>query len=233
MTREQTVKSLLDEYSNALLTGAELSSKVFHVLANTDIDSQLEQLSPEALDWVLWELRDHYAPIVGHDPATYNIIEGVTIDPRRREEYFSDLARRVERLREVELPIVQRWLMDHPLAPRGPFPSSIARGLYTRVKASREVLWNSRPAELGLKQWRVWSEHVGYDILLSLEIELEKSLQRAELGGVGSQEQALAWEGFDRVAHLLGGRQDLTVEERRIVAEARQRRGDRDGSFLP
>jgi hypothetical protein len=233
MNREQTVKEILDEYADGLLTGAGLSGRLLQVLAGADIDAQLAEVSHEALDWVLWELRDNYAPIAGHEPASYGIIEGVTVHPSQQDEYLLGLARREEHLRMVEVPWVQRWLRAHPLPAREPFPSAIVRGLHTRVAADRETLWASKASSLGPKEWRTWPERKRYDDLLSLEIELEKAVQRAELGGAGSQEQALAWEGFDRVAHLLVSREDLSPEEREAAVEARQRRGDRAGWFLP
>lgn len=231
--RVQTVRELLEEYGSGLLSGAELSSSLLQVLAGADIDAQLAEVPPDALDWVLWELRDNYAPIVGHDPASYMIIEGVTVLPGKAEEYRLDFARREERMRTLEIPWVQRWLEAHPLPAREPFSGAVVQRLHARVEASREALWASRPSHLGSKQWRSWSERELYEVLGRLEIELDKSLRRAALGGPGSQEQALAWEGLERVAHLLAAREDLTVEEREVVVEAGQRRGARRGSFRP
>ena len=231
--REQTVKAILEDWDSGLLTRGALPMRLLEVLTTADVDAQLAELSPDRLDWVVWELRDNYAPIIGHDPAAYGIIEGVTVLPGNEEEYRLDLARREEHMRTVAVPSIQRWLRVHPLPARDPFPTAIVRCLHARTERARTTLWASKPPHFGAKQWRTWPERERYDDLLSLEIELEKSLHRAELAGAGSQEQALAWQGLERVAHILAAREDLTVEERQIVIEACQRGGERGGSFRP
>lgn len=55
VSRVQTVSELLEEYGSGLLSGAEFSSSLLQVLAGADIDAQLAEVPPDALDWVLWE----------------------------------------------------------------------------------------------------------------------------------------------------------------------------------
>ena len=233
MDRKQTVRELLDEYDRGLTTRMEVLNKIIDVLVNADVDAQLAEISPHALDWVLWGLRDQYAPIIGHDPDAYSILEGVTVRRGEEEEYRLDLARREERLRTIEIPSIQRWLRAHPLPTRELFPIAVVRGAHARIERDRKALWATMPPHLTQKEQKAWSKRERYDELCSVEIGLYQALERAELAGAGSQEQALAWDGFERVAHLLALREDLTAEERELVINAQRRRRERVGSLQP
>ena len=222
--RQRTLRWLLDAYNQGLITRLEVSHKALEVLANADVDGQLAELSSDELDWVVWDLRDSYAPIIGRDPAAFEILEGVTVQPGAEEEYRQGLARRVERLRTIEVPSIQHWLRAHPLPACNPFPTALVRGLLARVEHDRKAVWSRLPLDLTRREQKTWLKRERYDELCEVGTGLLIALERAELAGAGSQEQALAWNGFFRVAHLLLLRQDLSIEEGEFMIDAQQRR---------
>jgi hypothetical protein len=118
----------------------------------------------------------------------------------------------------------------HPLLPREPFPVDLVRGLHSRTERDFKALLATRPPNLGRKESRAWAENSRIEKLGSLELELKSAVYRAELAGAGSEEQALAWEGFDRVAHSLALREDLSAAESGLVQMAQTRRSAKRAS---
>jgi hypothetical protein len=223
MADPKTIQDVLVEYKQGLFARGETPHRLLGALLDRDIDLELSRLPAEILDDVLWLLRDAYAPIIGHETAEYSLIEGVTIIPGREEAYGIDLARREEHFRNVQLPHIQRWFCDHPLPPREQFPTEIVAGLLARVKADREVVGRALTKE----QSRDRHARRRRDELVELEIALEAALRRASLAAVGSQEQAMAWEGVERSIHVILTRTDLTPDETRLAADAHVRRATR------
>lgn len=217
---DRRIEDLVEEYHEGFLTLGGLFSSIVDLLVAGDIDAQLTSLPPETREWIVWSLRDHYSPIAGQAPQDFFILESVCLVPGTEEEYAVDRARREERLRTTEIPGIQDWLRAHPLPPRPPFPVDVVRALRSRTEDTLNALLASRPSNLTPKERRAWSGREAVGRLGAVVAELDSALARAELAGTGSQEQALAWEGFERIAGLLERRDDLSPAETTLVQAA-------------
>lgn len=221
---ERRIEDLVEEYHEGFLTLGGLFSSIVDLLVAGDIDAQLTSVPTETREWIVWSLRDHYSPIASSSPESFFILESVCLVPGTEEEYAVDRARRDERLRTVEIPKIQDWLRAHPLPSRPPFPADLIRALRSRTQDSLNALLATQPPNLTRKERRAWSGREAVERLGAVVAELGNALERAELADAGSQEQALAWEGFERVASLLAGRDDLTPAEAALVQAATARR---------
>lgn len=218
------IQELVDEYLNGNESWMYVVEGIVDTLLDGDIDAQLAELPPETRDSITWTLKDRYAATIGRDPADYSIVESVCLQPGCEKEYRADLARREERLRTVEIPKLQAWLGAHPLPPRDPFPIALVRDLFRRLDLELQDLQAQRPRGVGHRKAREREVDKGVPNLRAVVSALATALDRAELAGAGSQEQALAWEGFDRVAHLIAARQDLGAAEKAVVDAGASRR---------
>lgn len=190
---------------------------VTNLFTRGNIDPIIDRLPERLRDWVVWELRDGYGP--EHGPAdNYIILEGVTVARDHVEEYQRDRDRREADMRQVWIPMIRDWLARHPLLSRTElFPFELAMDLMARITEEVQTLHATRPkAEPGRRSPR-WPQRRRWTSLAGLDHDLERAVERAKRGAIGSQDHALAWEGLERTLREVDGLLTMTEAERLLL----------------
>ena len=223
------LRRVFEDYDAGGFATGELPGRILDVALSSDLEPQLDAIDVDRADRSMWILRDAYAPIVGHEPEKYLIVEAVTVRRGYEEEYRGDLAHREHQARQTRIPAIQAWLAARPLRAREPFPTGTIRRVLSLVTEKKQALLDGRPTDLDRKQSRAWWSDSGCNDLVHLEVELTNALRRADTGPIGSQEQALAWDGVERIAAQLVELEldGLVVAERTLLALARDHRAGR------